>query len=70
MLLLPESELSEEEEEEDEVEDEDEELSLSLLLSLSSEEELESLLSDDESLEELSEAPLLSVASFDLRGAG
>lgn len=51
--------------------DEDEELSLSLLLSLSSEEELESLLSDEESLEEFPEAPLPSSASFALgvRGA-
>ena len=65
-LLLPESELSEDEEEDDE----DEELSssLSLLLSLSSEEELEeSLLSDDESLEEPSESLLLSLESLALR---
>lgn len=45
--------------------------SLSLLLSLSSEEELEeSLLSDDESLEEPSESLLLSLESFALRASG
>lgn len=45
--------------------------SLSLLLSLSSEEELEeSLLSDDESLEEPSEPLLLSLASLDLSARG
>lgn len=45
--------------------------SLSLLLSLSSEEELEeSLLSDDESLEEPSEPLLVSLESLDLRTHG
>lgn len=68
-LLLPESELSEDEEEE--VEEDELSSSLSLLLSLSSEEELEeSLLSDDESLEEPSEPLLLSLESLDLRACG
>lgn len=66
-LLLPESELSEDEDEDEEEDEEEEELSssLSLLLSLSSEEELEeSLLSDDESLEEPPEPLLLSLESL------
>lgn len=66
-LLLPESELADDEEEEEEDEEELSSSSL-LLLSLSSEEELEeSLLSDDESLDEPSESLLLSLPSFALR---